>query len=904
MKRILALSTVLLLIGAAQSRATLSVRELWDNVTNDVPVASGIYPLQAQTNGTTSFGFSPLAIWNVNPADPSATNTLQVSTAQDVSEFYYAIYPDLPEEWSAAGALALPQANTNGWDSGTWGTRIMTANSFIHLNSSSTNYFAFRWVKRSFFYTVNNTNGYGQDDAGLGVGFSSGNAAGSAFVGIGITRTMAQHTYGGTGYTNLAGTADLGDTPYITSGTLGQAGYPGHPHDSGGPYYVQAYAGDGSGSGVINQCEGYTGNSYPISSSSDQYMWGGILVGRIVTAVGGNTEIDVKNYSGQDTVANIVDFSPNPATGWDAVYHFTSTATLTSLLVWMYGDNNANPCLIDGIRVASTWAEVLGQEVETPTITPSNPTNTFFQGTSLTFNGVGSLDAGTGWYEWLYNSNSAALNYAGTESNSLPLPSPLIANSGYYNLVFSNGWEQDTLPGATLLVTSAPVFLNIIAPSAPIFTTQPQPNGRYQMPGAAPFTFSTKILGTPPFTYRWYEITGGVTNLLLTQSTNAVTSSLTLSAPFVSGMVGNYFVNASNSLGGTNTVPVAFNVFALTPGSYAAQVISNSPWAYWRLDENYGITNLHDYFGGNDGSILDVTNVAVVGSNSILGGVFQDQAAAPYAGFPPNHVGLYIPNNGVLSRVNMPGLGNYTPNMTWMLWIYAPFPNANPWGEPGFLFNRDQNNNGGFGNAFGLSYIQETNSLGAITKTGELCYRWGGGTENPTAPFYGYYWYSGLFPPTNSWYFLAMVWTAPNSATMYLGNSTGPLTSSTATVPSFDPNYPGTTYTNGFPILLGRGGYSWAEGQGNAFDGGNVYMSDVAIFTNALSSATINQIYFAAMGELITATNSNGQVVLSWPQGTLVSSINLAGPYTPVIGASSPYQVPQTVPQRFYRVQR
>ena len=90
----------------------------------------------------------------------------------------------------------------------------------------------------------------------------------------------------------------------------------------------------------------------------------------------------------------------------------------------------------------------------------------------------------------------------------------------------------------------------------------------------------------------------------------------------------------------------------------------------------------------------------------------------------------------------------------------------------------------------------------------------------------------------------------------------------------------------------------------NANDGANVYMSDVAIFTNALSSNAIYQIYLAAMNELITTTNSSGNLVLSWPVGTLLSSTNVQGPYSVVVGATSPYTVPKTAPQRFYRVQR
>ena len=76
----------------------------------------------------------------------------------------------------------------------------------------------------------------------------------------------------------------------------------------------------------------------------------------------------------------------------------------------------------------------------------------------------------------------------------------------------------------------------------------------------------------------------------------------------------------------------------------------------------------------------------------------------------------------------------------------------------------------------------------------------------------------------------------------------------------------------------------------------------MAIFTNALSSNAIYQIYLAAMNELITTTNSSGNLVLSWPVGTLLSSTNVQGPYSVVVGATSPYTAPYTAPQRFYRL--
>jgi hypothetical protein len=910
MKRIFAIAFLTVVI-VVPSRATLLVRELWDNVTNGIPIDTLNYPLQGQGTGTTTYGL--LGQWNVNSTDPALTNenVLEVASGtggQDVWDFYSSLYGYLPEQWTAPGSLSLRSNNTNGWDSGTWATRLMATSSWIKPNSNSTNYFSFRWVKRSFFYSVNGTNGYGADDAGFGVGFSAGAVSNSAFVGIGITRSVAKYTFAGTGYTNLAGTLDIGDTPYITSGVLGQPGYPGHNSDSGGPYYVQAYAGDGSGTGVPNQCEGYLGG-YPISTNTaDQYMWGGCLVGRIVTSTGGNVEIDVKNYAGTDPVANAIDNTSTPATGWDAVYHTTTAdANLNYLAVWLYGQNFANPCQIDAIRVASTWAEALGQEAQTPIIIPAgptNPTNSYFQGSPITLTNTSEIDYSTplaGWYEWLYNSNSTP-NVAGIGSNSLYMPSPLIANSGYYSVVFSNGWES----GSTLLVTSPPVRVTFTAPSGPQFTAQPQPGARYSTAGAASFTFNASVIGTTPFSYYWYRITSGVTNLVgAFGPTNGVNTGFTMTAPIPPSMSGNYFVIASNYLATATSALANFSVIVPTPGSYAAQVLSNTPWAYWKLDEPYGTTNLHDYYGGHDGT-LDATNSGIDGTNAFTWGVQQQQPAVQLPGFPANHVGINVPHNTYQAHAQVPGVGNYTANMTWMCWAYVPDPSAaNDLGEHAeILWNRDNNSNGGYGNAFGLNYYAYVVSPG-VTNYNELGYRWGGPTENPSQPWAGYMYPSGLYAPTNSWYFMAVVWSAANNATVYVGSPTGPLTSATATLPArFDPSYPGASYSNSFQILLGRGGYPWAEGINNANDQTGVSLSDVAIFTSALSSNAIYQIYFAGTSQLITMTNSAGNLVLSWPQGTLLSSTNVAGPYLPVAGASSPYTVSKTTPKQFFRVQK
>lgn len=53
---------------------------------------------------------------------------------------------------------------------------------------------------------------------------------------------------------------------------------------------------------------------------------------------------------------------------------------------------------------------------------------------------------------------------------------------------------------------------------------------------------------------------------------------------------------------------------------------------------------------------------------------------------------------------------------------------------------------------------------------------------------------------------------------------------------------------------------------------------------------------------VLSAQMLNGQLVLTWPQGTLQSASNVSGPYSNVVGATSPYTVTPSAPAQFYRV--
>ena len=510
MKRIITIAALLSLASVVQSNATQTVRELWDNVAG---TANGY--LQGATNGNTSLGFFAGLKWTVNPADPAATNALLVNASSDAFDDYLRVYPILPASATTPGTLNLPQPNTNGWDSGTWATRLLATSSDIHLNANGVYYFSARLVKRSFYYPVSGTNGYGADDAELGIGFSQGNGASSFFVGAGFTRSVAGNPSGGGGYLTSDGSTDIGDSVYATSGTLGQAGYANHPADSGGPDYVRAY-------GFPQEVEGYIGGS--------DYVAGGWLVGRLTTTTSGSSELDVRAYVDGDTV----DTDPS-LVDWDIMYDFTNTVNLNNLLVWMYGNNNYNPCYVDGIRVGTTWAEVIGEEIIGPPTV--SPTNTVYPGTPLTFSVIANLADENSWYQWMTN-GVPDTNATGVGINTYVLANPTTNNSGEtFSVAFSNGFG-----GGSLVLTSAVQTLTILPLIPPVITSSPASGERYE--GAPSFAFNVVADGPRPFAYQWSQILDGATNILSGQ-TNA---SLTFSN-IEPGSAGTFFVTVTNQYG-------------------------------------------------------------------------------------------------------------------------------------------------------------------------------------------------------------------------------------------------------------------------------------------------------------------------------------------------------------------
>jgi hypothetical protein len=153
-------------------------------------------------------------------------------------------------------------------------------------------------------------------------------------------------------------------------------------------------------------------------------------------------------------------------------------------------------------------------------------------------------------------------------------------NAGNYSVIVTNAY------GA---VTSAVVNL-VINPAVPASVAQP-PVPRPVYPGGTA-VFTVIANGTAPITYQWMK---GGTNITGATSETLV---ITNAGP---ADVATYSVGVTNVAGSAVSAGAALTLLIPTPGTYAEQIVTNGPVAYWRLNETSG-TTAYDYAGGDDGT--------------------------------------------------------------------------------------------------------------------------------------------------------------------------------------------------------------------------------------------------------------------------------------------------------------
>jgi hypothetical protein len=417
-------------------------------------------------------------------------------------------------------------------------------------------------------------------------------------------------------------------------------------------------------------------------------------------------------------------------------------------------------------------------------------------------------------YQWQTDGGSGGslTNMPGATSSTLVVTPPDQGTTYTinYDCIVTNTFGPATSQDSTLTVNAA---------SAPIVTTDTNPTNVYAFVGGS-VTFNAAFNGTQPITNQWQVNKGsGFTGIGLTATTN---QNLVL-ANIQTSDAGFYQDVGTNVMGGLNSTPTALTVLAdpaaPTPSqAYAYDVFTNSPVAYWRMNEAVDPTvatyQAYDASGHNLNATygFGVTKVGIVGPQS---------PAIP--GFEPGNTAAGFVAATVNGTLVVPPLNLSSANVTITGWIY-PTANAPTFG--GLLINRYLADAAGLG--FGGN--TDTNSSSPTFGQAELGYNW---NNNSAA----YNFHSGLFPPLNTWSFVALTIT-PTNASLYLcyvsGGSTNVFKSINNTANSLETFASGTTWLGGDPSSVN-----------NIFTGS---IDEVAVFNSGFTDSQVLNLYFAAQG--------------------------------------------------------
>jgi hypothetical protein len=389
---------------------------------------------------------------------------------------------------------------------------------------------------------------------------------------------------------------------------------------------------------------------------------------------------------------------------------------------------------------------------------------------------------------------------------------------------------------------SSNINLTILSQGAPTITQQPQSQTVY----SNQTVYFNVGVAVPPLGYQWY-----FNNNPLPAATNS-----TLVVPgATTASNGNYYVSINNSSGSTNSSLATLTVINPPAGSYMATVLAASPILYYRFS---------DVLTGGGQTYNFGTRGAPY--NAPFEGAYTDTSGPQPSAFP-NFEGTNdsLLLDGVAVDTAIPPLNlSGGPNVTLAAWVK---PNGVEVADSGIIFTRSSI-------ASGLGVKPDGNNPGVDM----LEYHWN-----------NIYFQSNTFldVPAGQWVFTALT-ISPNQAIVYCQDGTGMKTWTNnnphASVP-FDSN-----------LYVGWDNVSTARHFNGAID-------EPMVFTRTLSPTEINTLYTAAftLPSLQISRDSNANVILTWPSGTLQQADLPTGPYANVPAATSPY-TNAPVGLKFYRL--
>jgi hypothetical protein len=470
------------------------------------------------------------------------------------------------------------------------------------------------------------------------------------------------------------------------------------------------------------------------------------------------------------------------------------------------------------------------------------------------------LVAGTAPFTYQWYEGSAPLS---TETNNtVAFTTTPAENNNTYSVIISNDYGSITSSVATLTVST-----NVLIDAPLTSITR-------NVGSAAAFEIVAE--GAGPITYQWYngdssDIPGATNSVLWLTNVQATANG------------SSYYVSVINPYTYSNSDPATLDVQArpvtVPVNGYAALVAADGAVALWQLDETNGSTNAIDSVGSFDGAYT--TNLAGIFTFGVPTGIPHDTntgvslASGPYTGTIPQ-------GDTIGATVQIPYALEINPVGAFTV---------DGW------FNAASAATGGNDYRTPISSISNPYGEGP---TGWLVYQTAG---NNWAwwPYSGYYAGGSLTDNDqivpNEWYYLAMVYDGTNF-TFYVNG----VAEASGTVPGFTqngnvPDSAGSSafynynynVTPGLPSYNGIGSSSFVIGQrfDNDFNPFSGSVADVAVYDKALTPTQIQDHFLDTT--TISISSSGNNIVISWPVGTLQSSTNVKGPYSNVIGATSPY---------------